>query len=65
MRPEHRARCEKAIMRSGVSRAVAGKLIDADYQTARLLREASNEELLAIDGIGRGTIKKIRAWVGR
>lgn len=51
-------------MRSGVSKAMAGKLFDAGYVTPRFLREASHEELLAIPGIGRGALKKIRDWVG-
>lgn len=51
-------------MKSGISKGQADKLIDAGYPTPRFLREASDEELLAIEGVGRGTVKKIRAWVG-
>jgi len=65
MRPEHRARCEKAIMRSGVSKTMAGKFIDAGYPTPRFLREASDEELLAIEGVGQATVDKVRARVGQ
>ena len=63
MKPEYRARCEKAIMQSGMNKAMAAKLFDAGYIKAKLLREATNEELLAIPGVGRGALKKIRAWV--
>ena len=65
MRPEHHDRCLNLIMRrADLSKTKAGKLVDANYQTARLLREATDEELLAIPGIGRTAIGKIRAWVG-
>ena len=65
MRPEHYARCEQEILKSGVSKAMAGKLIDAGYQTPRILREASDEELLAIEGVGQATVDKVRVQVGR
>ncbi len=64
MRPEHYARCEREITKSGVSKAVARKLIAAGYPTPRFLREATDEELLAIAGIGQGTVNKVRAWLG-
>lgn len=64
MRPEHRARCEGGIMESGVSATKAGRLFDAGYTKAALLRAASDEELLAVPGIGRTALGKIRAWAG-
>lgn len=66
MRLEHRVRCVNLIMDRGkLSKAQANKLIDAGYQTGRRIREVTDQELLAIEGIGRGTLKKIRAWVGK
>lgn len=64
MRPEHRARCERAIMQSGVSKAMASKLFEAGYIKAKLLREATNDELLAIEGIGQATVAKVCTWGG-
>lgn len=65
MRPEHRTRCISAMMRQGkLSESVANILIDAGYQTAPWLRRATNEELLAIEGIGPINVRKIRTWVG-
>ena len=65
MRPEHRARCIRVMLGQGdLGARQASKLIDAGYQTGRLLREATDEELLAIGGIGQATLDKVRAWVG-
>ena len=65
MKPEHHARCRAVMMGQGkLSRPQADKLIDVGYQTGRLLREATDEELLAIEGIGQATLDKVRAWVG-
>ena len=47
-----------------LSEAQANKLIDAGYQTGKLLRLATNAELLAIQGIGRTAVAKVRAWAG-
>lgn len=65
MRPEHRDRCVTMIMRQAdLNKTKAGKLVDAGYQTGRLLRETTDEELLAIEGIGQVVVGKIRDWVG-
>lgn len=65
MRPEHRARCLAVMTGQGeLSEAQADKLIDAGYQTGKRLRLATNAELLAIPGVGRTAVSKIRAWAG-
>ena len=65
MRPEHRARWVATMMGQGnLSEAQANKLIDAGCIGKRL-RETSDEELLAIEGVGQATVDKVRAWVGR
>lgn len=65
MRPEHRARWVSGIMESGVSTTKANLLFDAGYTNVRLLRAATNEELLAVPGVGRTVVGKIRAWLGQ
>ena len=60
MNPEHRARCEQAIVRLGTTKAQAAKLFEEGYLTPRFIREATDEELLTIEGIGLGTVKRIR-----
>ena len=65
MNPEHRARCEQAIMRLGVNKTQASELFEAGYQTPRFVREASNEELLAIEGIGERAVRRIRERLSR
>lgn len=65
MRPEHRARCVNGIMESGINATKASLLFDAGYTSAKLLRAATDEELLAIPGIGRTAVGKIRAWLGQ
>ncbi len=65
MKPEHRARCEQAIERLGTSKSQAAKLFEEGYQTPRFIREATDEELLAIEGIGVGTVKRIRKKLPR
>lgn len=65
MRPEHRTRCVNGIAESGLSKTKAALLFDAGFWPVKRLREASNDELLAIPGIGRTAVDKIRAWVGQ
>lgn len=66
MRPEHRARCVGVLVGQGdLSEAQADKLIDAGYQTPRLLRAATDNALLAILGGEQAALDKVRAWVGR
>jgi len=65
MRPEHRARWVATMMSQGnLSELQANKLIDAGYIGKRL-REATEEELLAMKGIGQATVDKVRAWTGK
>lgn len=45
----------------GVNAELAGELRAAGYETPEDLGDASDEELLRIDGIGPATLKKIRA----
>jgi len=65
MNPEHRARCEQAIERLGASKTQAAKLFEEGYQTPRFVREATDAELLAVEGIGLGTVKRIRKNMSR
>ena len=65
MNPEHRARCEEAIVRLGMSKAQARELFEAGYQTPRFVREATDAELLDVEGIGVGTVKRIRKNLSR
>ncbi len=44
----------------GIDEATAQTLKDAGYETKADLRDADDEELLAISGIGPGTLHKIR-----
>ena len=46
---------------SGIEEALAGVLNEAGYLTKDQLRQATDEELLAIKGIGPATVEKIRA----
>ena len=64
MRSEHRARCVNGIMESGVNATKANLHFNAGYTSDKRLRAATNEELLAIPGIGQGALKKIRDWAG-
>ncbi len=49
--------------RGGIPRPVADRLMDAGFGIAREIRAASDEELLAVQGIGPGMVAKLRAWV--
>jgi len=44
----------------GVSAEVAGKLVAAGYGTPRLVKVASDEDILGISGIGQATLDAIR-----
>lgn len=50
--------------RGGLPRPLADRLMDAGFGLAREIRAASDEELLAVQGIGPGMLTKLRAWVG-
>jgi len=52
-------------MQSGMGKAQAEKLLDAGLWPVKKLRIASDEELLAIEGIGQATVDKVRAWAGK
>ena len=47
-------------MRLGIGKRMAGKLIDAGYSKVKLLRAATDEELLSIEGVGQATVDKVR-----
>ena len=58
-------RCRQVIQqRGGVSARIAENLMQAGFRIARELRNATDEELLAVEGVGESTLIKIRAWVG-
>jgi len=48
----------------GISADKALLLVEAGYARLDDLREASDEELLAIEGVGPGTVKKVRKALG-
>lgn len=59
---KHRERLQKNIARKcGVNYQKALLLIEAGYVGLSDLRSATDEELLAIQGIGPSIVKKIRA----
>jgi hypothetical protein len=41
-------------------RPIARKLVEAGFHTPRLVKHATDDELLAVEGIGPGTLKHIR-----
>lgn len=47
----------------GIPEYVAGVLIKGGYDTVDKVRSASDEELMALDGIGKGRLKAIRKVV--
>lgn len=47
----------------GVGRTTAKKLFDAGFRSVRDLREAGDEALLSVNGVGRGLVQKIRSSV--
>ena len=63
---EHDARKESVIAKRGkMPPGIAKKLSEAGYGLARDLRAATDKELLTVQGVGQGTLKKIRDWVGQ
>jgi len=56
------ARIAKIIKHRGLSEAIATLLVEAGF-TPREVKAASDEELLAIDGIGEVTLSTIRAAI--
>lgn len=49
--------------RAAIPRPLADRLMDAGFGIAREIREASDDELLAVQGVGPGILAKLRAWV--
>ena len=49
--------------RGGIPRPLADRLMDAGFDKAAKIRAASDEELLAVQGIGAGMLAKLRDWV--
>jgi DNA integrity scanning protein DisA with diadenylate cyclase activity len=49
----------------GLSADKALLLVKAGYARLNDLRAASDEELLAVEGVGPGTVKKVRKALGR
>jgi len=63
---KHQKRFQKNIMRKcGVNHQEALLLIEAGYVGLSDLRSATDEELLAIQGIEPSQLKKIRDTIGR
>lgn len=48
----------------GVDPSIAEKLIDAGYGDAAAVRAASDDDLLAIKGVGKATVRDLRASLG-
>ena len=62
---QHQKRFQDNISRScGINHQKALQLAEAGYARLSDLRAATDEELLAIQGIGLGTVKKIRNAIG-
>ena len=58
----HQERIQNAIVKSfGISARKAQLLMDAGYTGWRVFADATDEELLAVEGIGQDTVDKIRA----
>lgn len=58
---EHQERVRNAIVKSfGISARKAQLLMDAGYAGWKAFVEITDEELLAIEGIGQDTVDKIR-----
>lgn len=53
------------MQRFGVNQAQANALIEAGYSTPDALRQAKDEDLAKVDGIGDATVRKIRSTVGK
>jgi len=59
---EYQERIQNAIVKSfGITARKAQLLMDAGYTGWRAFAEATDEELLAVEGIGQDTVDKIRA----
>jgi len=54
----------KKLHRHGLSRDVARKLVEAGYYTPRLIKAASDKELLGIPSIGKSAVEDIRGAIG-
>lgn len=63
-RQAKREHTQRTIGRRGLNEDEVRRLMDAGYDNLRKLREASDEELQAISGIGPGMVRKIRETLG-
>jgi endonuclease III-like uncharacterized protein len=62
---EHRERIQNAIVKSfGITTRKAQLLMDAGYVRWKAFTEATDEELLAVEGVGQDTVDKIRMALG-
>lgn len=52
------------VRRGGIPRPLADRLMDAGFDKAAKIREATDKQLEAVQGIGPGMVAKLRAWVG-
>jgi DNA uptake protein ComE-like DNA-binding protein len=63
--PQHQKRMQNNIARTcGINHQKALRLAEAGYARVRDIKAASDEELLAIPGIGPGQVSKIRDAIG-
>lgn len=46
---------------AGISQATAQNIFDAGFTNADLVKNASDEQLLAVEGVGPSTLEKLRA----
>jgi len=61
----HQKRFQKNIARScGINHQKALRLVEAGYSRLNDIKAASDEELLEVQGIGPGTLRKIRENLG-
>ena len=61
----HQERIRNAIVKSfGLSARKAQLLMDDGYAGWKMLVEATDEELLAVEGVGQDTVDKIRDALG-
>lgn len=62
---QHQKRFQDNIIhKCGIGADKALQLVEAGYGRLNDLRAASDEELLAVEGVGSGTVKKIRDAIG-
>lgn len=52
------------LKRKGLSQRVAGKLVRAGFRTPKLIKAASDEDLMAISDMKAGDVSGIREKIG-